>query len=181
MALPIRILMAVAVLALSAGTALARQATTATALAMREGPGANYTRLLTMPPGARVHMGDCVNGWCTVRWNGTSGFASQSGLLTHYVYAREPELWPIYPAYPYRSGYYPKADWYYDMPPYLAISPSFYRRRFFMMAQERDRYRYMPHIFRGYSTHYGESGGIGSVDIQGIAASLNLSVNTPPP
>jgi hypothetical protein len=181
MALSIRILMAVAMLALSGGIASGRQATTATALPMRSGPGVNYARLLTMPPGARVHMGVCVNGWCAVRWNRTSGFASQGGLLTHYTNALQPEVWPIYPAYPYRSGHYPKADWYYDIPPYVAISPSFYHRRFFMMAQERDRYRYMPHIFRGYSTHYGESGGIGNIDIQGIAASLNLNVNAPPP
>ena len=56
-------------------------------------------------------------------------------------------LIPVYPPYPYRSGYYPKADWYYDLPPYAAIKPNFYRKRYFMMAQERNRYRYMPHIF----------------------------------
>ena len=61
------------------------------------------------------------------------------------------ELFPIYPPYPYRAGYYPKADWYYQMPPYVALKPSFYRKRYFMMAQERNRYRYMPHIFHGYS------------------------------
>jgi hypothetical protein len=61
------------------------------------------------------------------------------------------EIWPILPPYPYRSGYYPKADWYHDIPPYVAIEPSYYRKRYFMIAQERNRYRYMPHIFRGYS------------------------------
>ena len=65
--------------------------------------------------------------------------------------ARADELFPIYPPYPYRAGYYPKADWYYQMPPYVALKPSFYRKRYFMMAQERNRYRYMPHIFHGYS------------------------------
>jgi hypothetical protein len=65
------------------------------------------------------------------------------------------ELFPIYPPYPYRAGHYPKADWYYRMPPYVAIKPSFYRKRYFMMAQERNRYRYMPHIFTGYN---GEDG-----------------------
>jgi hypothetical protein len=33
----------------------------------------------------------------------------------------------------------------------VALDPSFHRRRYFMMAQERNRYRYMPHIFHGYS------------------------------
>jgi hypothetical protein len=57
---------------------------------------------------------------------------------------------PVYPPYPYKAGHYPTADSYYDLPPYAAVDPSFYRRRFFLMAQERNRYRYMPHIFRGY-------------------------------
>lgn len=65
--------------------------------------------------------------------------------------AQDDELVPIFPPYPYRAGHYPKADWYYDLPPYAAIEPSFYRRRYFMMAQERNRYRYMPHIFHGYN------------------------------
>ena len=57
---------------------------------------------------------------------------------------------PVYPPYPYKAGHYPTADSYYDLPPYAAINPGFYRWRYFMMAQERNRYRYMPHIFRGY-------------------------------
>jgi hypothetical protein len=83
-------------------------------------------------------------------------------------YVDERGLIPVYPPYPYRSGYYPKADWYYDLPPYAAIVPSFYRKRYFMMAQERNRYRYMPHIFHGYSD--GEQ--IDDVDIQGISSGL---------
>ena len=77
-------------------------------------------------------------------------------------------LIPIYPPYPYRSGYYPKADWYRDMPPYVALDPSFHRRRYFMLAQERNRYRYMPRIFHGYS----DGEGIEDVDIRDISASL---------
>ena len=65
-------------------------------------------------------------------------------------YGPDGEYIPVYPPYPYRAGHYPKADWYYDLPPYAAIDPSFYRRRYFMMAQERDRYRYVPHIFHGH-------------------------------
>lgn len=83
-------------------------------------------------------------------------------------YVGERGLIPVYPPYPYRSGYYPKADWYYDLPPYAAIKPSFYRKRYFMMAQERNRYRYMPHIFHGYSD--GER--IDDVDIQGVSATI---------
>jgi hypothetical protein len=76
---------------------------------------------------------------------------------------RAQDYWPIYPPYPYRAGHYPKADWYHDMPPYVALSPSFYRKRYFMMARERNRYRYMPHVFRGYSADAGIDYG-GDVD-----------------
>jgi hypothetical protein len=82
--------------------------------------------------------------------------------------AQDGELFPIFPPYPYRSGYYPKADWYHDMPPYVALKPSFYRKRYFMMAQERNRYRYMPHIFHGYS----DGDQIDNVDVQGISGRL---------
>ena len=88
---------------------------------------------------------------------------------------RADELFPIYPPYPYRAGYYPKADWYYQMPPYVAMPPSFHRKRFFMMAQERNRYRYMPHIFRGYPGYGGEEG-IEEIDIQAVSASLGGGV-----
>jgi hypothetical protein len=151
-------LIAFVALAAVAGPALARPATTTTELALRAAPSANTELLLTMPAGAKVSVGACARGWCKVVWNSYGGYASQSGLsiaaASHQAVrgVNDPgEIWPIYPPYPYRSGYYPKADWYHDMPPYVAIKPSFYRGRYFMMAQERDRYRYMPHIFHGYS------------------------------
>jgi hypothetical protein len=75
---------------------------------------------------------------------------------------------PVYPRYPYRAGHYPKADWYYELPPYAAIRPSFYRWRYFMLAQERNRYRYMPHIFHGY----GGGERIQDVDLQGMSTSI---------
>jgi hypothetical protein len=159
------------------GTAQALEATTTSALSLREGPGTGYARLLTMPAGARVQVKGCRDGWCTVNYDGYAGYASRSGLLRTAARGRvvEPEVWPIYPPYPYRAGHYPKVDWYEDMPPYTAISPSFYRKRFFMMAQERNRYRYMPHIFHD-SGAYGDGGGpIEDVDIRGISAGLRSS------
>lgn len=62
----------------------------------------------------------------------------------------EPRI-PVYPPYPYHAGHYPTADSYYDLPPYAAISPRWYRKRYLLTARERDRYRYVPHIFRGYN------------------------------
>ena len=62
---------------------------------------------------------------------------------------------PVYPAYPYRTGHYPTADSYYDLPPYAVISPRWYRKRYFLTLRERGRYRYVPNVFRGY----GDGGG----------------------
>lgn len=156
-------------LILAGGTALAGDATTVTALNLREGPGTDYVRIATMPRGAIVDVKGCRSGWCGVIWKGHKGYASERGLASDYADFVEPEVWPIFPAYPYRAGYYAKADWYYDMPPYTAITPKFYRRRFLMMSQERDRYRYAPHIFRG-NTGFADSGPIDYVDIQAASA-----------
>jgi hypothetical protein len=54
---------------------------------------------------------------------------------------------PVYPPYPYRAGHYATADSYDDLPPYADINPTVYSRRNFMLAQERNRYRYVPYIF----------------------------------
>ncbi len=156
-----------------AGAAEARPGTTTTDLALRAAPSANTEVLLTMPAGAKVSVGDCARGWCEVTFDSYSGYARASGLAVareraaRSVAANGGYI-PVYPRYPYRSGHYPKADWYYQLPPYAAIVPSFYRRRFFMMAQERNRYRYMPHIFHGYE----DGGRIEEIDIQGVSNAL---------
>jgi uncharacterized protein YraI len=160
MVLPVRILIAFLALAISAGAASARGGTTTTELGLHARPGPTSELLLTMPAGASVEVGACSGSWCRIVWNSYSGYASKSGLsisaaapqtVRSGAYAQEAEVLPVYPRYPYRSGYYPKADWYYQLPPYFAIEPSFYRRHYFMMAQERNRYRYMPHIFHGHN------------------------------
>ena len=169
-------------LVLSAGVALARVGTTTTELGLRAGPSPNTELLLTMPAGAKVSVGACSGSWCKVSWNGHSGYAVESGLaisVAPRVSARTPppgEIVPIYPPYPYRSGYYPKADWYFDIPPYTAIEPSFYRRRYFMMSQERNRYRYMPNIFRG---GYG-GGAIEGIDMGRLSSSLREDLSPTP-
>jgi Bacterial SH3 domain len=161
-------------LVMATGPASADDATTAVSLNLRDGPGPRYARIAVVPAGARVDVRGCRGGWCGLTWNGYRGYVVQRGLLLVSAQVLEPEIWPIFPPHPYRAGHYPKADWYFDMPPYTAISPSFYRRRFFMMAQERNRYRYMPHIFYGAGA-YTEGGPIEDIDIQGISASIRDS------
>jgi uncharacterized protein YraI len=146
-------LIAFAALAASCGAALARDAETKTELAMHAGRSSKSEVMLTMPAGAIVHLGACSHGWCKAAWNSYSGYVSQSGLIVRKTAVAtagpvEPVV-PVYPPHPYHAGHYPTADSYYDLPPYTAISPGFYRWRFFLMAQERNRYRYVPHWFYG--------------------------------
>jgi hypothetical protein len=176
-----RIALAAFALLLAASAASAREAKTVVELNLRTGPNAKYDLIGVIPPNTVVYVSYCSRDYCRIDWNGYSGFGRASALqrtefgpLTGWdarITGNEPDMVPIYPPYPYRSGHYPKADWYYDLPPYTAIDPTFYRRRFFMMAQERDRYRYIPHIFRGYSADYDIDYG-GNVDISGVTPSM---------
>lgn len=178
-----RIAIAFLVLAASASAGHAAIGTTTTNLALRAAPSANTERLVTIPAGDSVKVGRCSGGWCRVTWNGYAGYARANGLAVQRAAKRavrpqaaQNEVWPIYPPYPYRAGHYPKLDWYPYMPPYVAIHPSFYKKRHFLVAQERNRYRYMPHIFRGYAEEGGDDGGgIDPVDVQGIGEALSDS------
>ena len=106
-----------------------------------------------------MNVGRCSRGWCGVTWNRYGGYVRESALQFQSPPAGGPPAIPVFPPYPYKAGHYPTADAYYDLPPYAAIDPSFYRWRHFLMAQERNRYRYMPHIFRGYTGYRDETVG----------------------
>jgi hypothetical protein len=116
-----------------------------------------------------VNVGRCSRGWCGVTWRAPSN----SRALRQVV-----RLQSLYPPYPYKVGHYPTADAYYHLPPYTAIDPSFYRWRFFMMAQERNRYRYKPHIFRGYSGYREDT--VSSYALTPEPASKPMSPKSPP-
>ena len=146
----IKVLAAAVVLAMSTGAALAVMGKTTTDVALRTAPAAQADLILNLPKGAFVNVGHCSRGWCGVTWNKYGGYVRASALQFHSTAPGGPPAIPVYPPYPYKAGHYPTADAYYDLPPYAATDPSFYRWRFFMMAQERNRYRYMPQIFRGY-------------------------------
>jgi hypothetical protein len=148
-----RLCIAFAALLLSVSAAAAAAAETRTDLALRADPAPRAELLLTMPSGAAVDVGACSRGWCAVAWRGYRGYARQSGLAVLRAAAPavpEEEVIPVFPRYPYHAGHYPTVDAYYDLPPYAAISPSYYRSRYFLTPRERNRYRYVPHIFSGY-------------------------------
>ena len=147
----IRMLAAAVALAMSAGTAFAVMGKTNTDVALRTAPTAQAELILNLPEGTLVNVGRCSRGWCGVTWNKYGGYVRASALQFQSTPASGPPAIPVFPPYPYKAGHYPTADAYYDLPPYAATNPSFYRWRHFLTAQERNRYRYMPHIFRGYS------------------------------
>ena len=149
----IRVLAAAVALAMGTGTALAMMGKTTSDVALRRAPTAQAALILNLSKGALVNVGRCSRGWCGVTWNKYAGYVRDSALQFLSTPAGGPPAIPVFPPYPYKAGHYPTADAYYDLPPYAATNPSFYRWRFFMMAQERNRYRYMPYIFHGYKRY----------------------------
>ena len=150
----IRLLAAAVALALSTGSALATMGKTTTDVALRRAPTVQAELILNLSQGTLVNVGGCSRGWCAVTWNKYSGYVRESALQFLSIPASGPPAIPVFPPYPYKAGHYPTADAYYDLPPYAAIDPSFYRWRHFLTAQERNRYRYMPYIFHGVPSVY---------------------------
>ncbi len=148
----IRVSIAIAMLLLSASAALASPGETTTNLALRADPAPRAELLTGMKAGAPVDIGSCSRGWCQVAYRGYRGFARESGLAFLRASAPAEEIIPVYPPYPYQAGHYPTVDAYWDLPPYAALPPSYYRWRYFLTAQERNRYRYVPHVFSGYGS-----------------------------
>jgi sporulation protein YlmC with PRC-barrel domain len=174
----IRVLAAVVALAMSAGSALAAMGKTTTDVALRRAPTAQAELILNLSEGTLVNVGRCLHGWCGVTWNKYGGYVRQSALQFLSTPASGPPAIPVFPPYPYKAGHYPTADAYYDLPPYAAIDPSFYRWRHFLLAQERNRYRYMPHIFRGYTGYREDT--VGSYVSSTELVSKPISPSSPP-
>ena len=165
----IRMLAAAVALAMSAGSAFAVMGKTNTDVALRTAPTAHAELSLNLPEGTLVNVGRGSRRWCGVTWNKYRGYVRASALQFQSTPASGPPAIPVFPPYPYKAGHYPTADAYYDLPPYAATNPSFYRWRHFLTAQERNRYRYMPHIFHGYSGY-----------LEDLPTSESMSPKSPP-
>jgi uncharacterized protein YraI len=175
----IRMLAGAVALALSIGSALAAMGKTTTDVALRRAPTAQAQLILNLSQGTLVNVGGCLRGWCAVTWNKYSGYVRQSALQFQSITANDSSTIPVFPPYPYKAGHYPTADAYYDLPPYTAIDPSFYRWRHFLTAQERNRYRYMPYVFRGVPSVYLEQPTFRSAETT-APASEPVSPKSPP-
>ena len=174
----IRMLAAAVALAMTTGTAFAVMGKTTTDVALRRAPTAQAELILNLSQGTLVNVGGCLRGWCAVSWNEYGGYVRESALQFRSTPASGPPAIPVYPPYPYKAGHYPTADAYYDLPPYAATNPSFYRWRHFLTAQERNRYRYMPHIFRGYTGYRDDT--VGSYVSNTELVSKPISPSSPP-
>lgn len=64
---------------------------------MRAGPGTGYSRITTLPAGAQVFVGQKVNGWYQVTYNGQSGFVSGNYISTR---GAPPNVRPVPPPPP---------------------------------------------------------------------------------
>jgi len=59
-------------------------------LNMRHGPGANYRRVTTIPPGQMVNVLGCTGNWCAVIWRRHQGYVNARYLSTHKTLITSP-------------------------------------------------------------------------------------------
>jgi uncharacterized protein YraI len=64
----------------SADLAAAEPALAIANVNMRQGPGTNFGIITTIPGGSNVDVAACVGEWCTVRWNGRTGYVIARNL-----------------------------------------------------------------------------------------------------
>ena len=65
------------------GPADAAVTRTTSHLNMRFGPGANYRRATTIPPGQTINVIGCTGSWCAVIWRRHQGYVNARYLSTH--------------------------------------------------------------------------------------------------
>lgn len=64
-----------ALMTLSAASAEAAPALATNNVNMRQGPGTNYPIITTIPGGSTVEISGCQDQWCTVVWQGRTGYS----------------------------------------------------------------------------------------------------------
>ena len=67
---------------MSATAASAAPAYVISTVNLRAGPATSNDIVSKIPGGSLVDATDCANGWCSVSWQGKSGFAIQTALDT---------------------------------------------------------------------------------------------------
>ena len=94
---------------------------------LRAGPATSNDIVGKIPGGSLVDATDCADGWCSVTWQGKSGFAIQTALDTS---GRVPVRRPVAPngAVAVDDGYVPMGPpaYYYGPPVYYGGGPYYY-------------------------------------------------------
>jgi hypothetical protein len=141
---------AAALAALAVSTAAADPGVAAKTVNLRQGPGTNYPVIGKIPAGSAVDISGCQGQWCTIAWQGQTGYAIASSFYQSDnappgaggppppgasadmpIPASPPGAPP--PGYPPPPpGYYPPPPGYYPPPP--GYDPYYYgygyRRRY---------------------------------------------------
>ena len=66
---------AAALMVLSAQGAHAAPALATNNVNLRQGPGTNFPVITTIPGGSQVEISGCQGQWCTVTWQGQTGYS----------------------------------------------------------------------------------------------------------
>lgn len=72
------------------GVADAAVTRTTSHLNLRHGPGANYRRVTTIPPGRLVNVLGCTGNWCAVIYRRHQGYVNARYLSTHKTLITSP-------------------------------------------------------------------------------------------
>lgn len=59
-------------------------------LNLRHGPGVDYRRVTTIPPGQLVNVVGCTGNWCAVLWRRHQGYVNARYLSTHKTIITSP-------------------------------------------------------------------------------------------
>ena len=117
-----------ALMALSASCAHAVSALAVSDVKVRQGPGANYRIVGTIPGGSTVEVSGCRSHWCMIMWPGGRGYAMAASFVRASApppgaYAAgpgpgaPPGLPPAYPPPPvYPPGTYPPGSGRHQSP-----------------------------------------------------------------
>lgn len=114
--------------------AQAQTASVSGSVNLRQGPGAKYVRIATLPRGASVHIDYCRGGWCQVRSSWGIGWVSSRYLLQGYNSAPAySQSYPVQPQVTFGlnigSGFYDDGGYYdsYYRPYYRPYDRPWYR------------------------------------------------------
>jgi uncharacterized protein YraI len=131
------------VVACAATGAFAKPAYVPTTLNLRAAPGTSSEIVSKIPSGSLIDADNCTEGWCSVTWQGKSGFAKETGLdLSGRVPQRAASQSPGAQRRVYSNR--PDQEVYEDGPEYAEGPPPVY------YGPRPYYYGYVPYYYRGW-------------------------------